>query len=343
MNLKNKKIFIIGGLGYIGSLLSYKLLKKGYSVIIYDSLFLGQDFKKLLQEIKKGQRAGNFLVFIKGDTRNRNLLEKSIKKYQPDFVFHFGEIVGVPACNQNPKLTKSVNFDGSKNVVDICAKLRIPLIYNSTSSLYGVQKHNRLMKETDKLPKPTDNYCQYKLKMENYIKNKLKSNPNFKVIIFRPATICGPSIRMRLDLLPNHFSYCAVSSGVIRISQPKGYRAFMSINDLIEAYFKVLKKGAWEKLIYNIGHYNLTKIDCARVIQKIIPCQIILDPHVGDKRNLKIDYSAFKKEFNFNPKVKFVDIIKEVISWLKRNQINIEKNKFKGILNATLAEWQKMI
>jgi nucleoside-diphosphate-sugar epimerase len=199
------------------------------------------------------------------------------------------------------------------------------------------------MKETDKLPKPTDNYCRYKLKMENYIKNKLKSNPNFKVIIFRPATICGPSIRMRLDLLPNHFSYCAVSSGVIRISQPKGYRAFMDINDLIEAYFKVLKRGSWKRLIYNIGHYNLTKIDCARVIQKIVSCQIVLDPHVGDKRNLKIDCSAFEKEFNFKPKIKFEDTIKNVINWLKKNKKIIEKNNFAGVLNTTPAEWQKII
>lgn len=343
INLENKKIFIIGGLGYLGSQLSKKALSEGYSVILYDSLFYGQDYKKILKEIKKNQNKNTSLVFIKGDIRNKKLLEKSLIKYQPNWVFHFGGIVGIYACNHNPHLTRDINFSGAKNVIDICINLNIPLIYNSSSSLYGHQKNNCFMKEGDPLPPPSDLYCKYKLLIEKYIKAKLKSHPNSKIIIFRPATICGPAPRMRIDLLPNHFTYCAVAKRIIKISNPNLYRAIMDINDLMNAYLKIIKKATWKKLIYNIGHYNLSKINCAKKIQKIIPCQLISDPKVGDKRNLRIGCSSFEKEFSFRPKIKFEKSIKNIANWVRKNKKTMEKNNFAGILTTDLKQWKKMI
>src|SRR3989344_5587835 len=189
--MKGKKIFITGGLGFIGSKLAMEALRRGYNVFLYDSLV-----------------------------------------YKQDFLFHFAELVGVYACNNNPLHTENINYEASKKVIDLAEELKIPLIYNSTSSLYGNQKKSILLKEKAHLPKSTDNYCKYKLKMEKYIDKKRKSNPKFKVLVLRPATVWGISPRMRLELLPNHFTYCAISKGLIKISEPKACRAEMDIDDI---------------------------------------------------------------------------------------------------------------
>ena len=197
------KIFITGGLGYLGSYLAKEALAKGYSVMLYDALIYEQDYRKILKEIESTKKPKAKLEYVIGDTRNTELLKKSIENFRPDFLFHLAELSSVWACNHNPAFTKDINYEASKGVIDIGERLKIPIIYNSTSSLYGNQKEMRLLDEKTTLPVPTDNYCKYKLKMEKYIKDRVKNNPKFKIIMLRPATVCGISPRMRMELLPN--------------------------------------------------------------------------------------------------------------------------------------------
>ena len=245
--MKTKKIFITGGLGYIGTAFTKEAIKKGYEMVLYDSLRYGQDYKKILKEISP--RKKDPIKLIIGDTRNLTLLEKSLRDFQPDYVLHMGELSSVPICEHNPLNTRDINYYASKKVLNLCEKLNIPVLYNSSSSVYGVQKKRRLMTEKDPAPTPTDNYCKYKLLMEDYIKERKRKNKNFKIIVFRPATMSGVSPRMRIDLLPNHFTYCAAAKGVIKISEMDAYRAGVDIQDVVNAYIAVIEKGSWKKLI----------------------------------------------------------------------------------------------
>lgn len=336
------KFFITGGLGYIGSLFAQEALKKGHAVVLYDSFIYEQNHKKIIDEIISGQDKSKFSLII-GDTRNKGLLELSIKTHQPSIVLHFGELVGVYACEHNPDLTEDVNFNGSKNVVDICSKFNIPLIYNSSSSLYGNQKVLKLLKEDDELPGENDSYCKYKLLMEKYIQKKMEENPKFNAIIFRPATVCGISPRMRIELIINHFTYCAFAKKNIKVAKPDSCRAVIDIRDLISGYFKVIEKENWKRLIYNIGHYNLSKIEYTKRIQEIVPCDIVPLGEIGDARNLQIDCSALESEFSFKPEIDYKDTVASIVEWLKKNTEAIEKNNFIGILNMSLKEWEKII
>ena len=222
-------------------------------------------------------------------------------------------------------------------------ELGIPVIYNSTSSVYGNQKGDSLLDEQAPLPEPTDNYVKYKLVMEQYIKDKLEKNREFKTIMLRLATVCGLSPRMRLELMPNHFTYCAVSKGKIKISEPEAYRAQVDIDDIVDAYFAIMKKDEWPKSLYNVGHHNLQKIEIARVIQSTINCQTEPVGHLGDPRNLQIDSSAFCRDFDWQPKKSFEDTIKETGNWIKENLKEIEETNFTGIINSPLERWLKMI
>lgn len=347
--MKKSRIFITGGLGYIGSAFAKKALKRGCDIVLYDSLIYEQDHEKIIKEIchdlviKKTTQTRGSVRLIIGDIRNHELLEKSIREFKPDYIFHMAELSSVYMCDHNPSYTEDINFKASKKVIDICEKFNIPTFYNSTSSLYGNQKIMRFMNEESQLPEPTDNYCKYKLKMEEYIRHKVTKNDKFKIIIFRPATVCGLAPRMRIELLPNHFTYCAVANGVMRISELNSFRAAIDIQDLIDGYFAVIQNGNWNKLIYNIGHHNLSKKQFATGIQSVVKSKIASIPDVGDLRNLQIDCSLFNDEFNFKPKVSYKKTIEQVAEWIRRNLSEIERTKFAGILNMSLERWMKTI
>jgi len=339
---KKEKFFITGGFGYIGTAFAKAALKRGFAVALYDSLIYEQNFHKIKKEILADSKKRE-TKFIIGDNRNTELLEKSLKEFKPTYVLHFGELSSVYMCNHNPAYTEDINYNASKEVINICAKLKVPVIYNSSSSVYGNQKKIKPMKENDHLPEPTDNYCKYKLMMEEHIKEKVKKNPNFKIIVFRPATVCGLAPRMRLELLPNHFTYCAVAKGLLRISELNAYRAAIDIEDLVDGYFKVIEKGKWKKLIYNIGHYNMSKKQFGTGIQKVVKCKIGPIADIGDLRNLQIDCSLFNKEFNFRPEKQYTTTIKEVADWIENNLVEIEHTNYAGLINMSLEKWLKLI
>ena len=339
---KNKKIFITGGLGYIGSAFAKEALKQNYDILLYDSLIYEQAYEEILDEITSTKKDSSSVKLVIGDVRNTDLLRYTMKNFDPDFCIHLAELSSVYACDHNPPFTEDINYRASKRVIDICAELDIPVLYNSTSSLYGNQKDSQLMKETDPLPAHTDNYCKYKLWMENYIKEK-KSKEDFNIIVFRPATVCGVSPRMRIELLPNHFTYCAIAKGVIKISEMHAYRAAMDIQDMIKAYFKVIEKGTWDKLIYNLGSYNFSKLQFSETIQDTTGCEIVEIPNIGDLRNLQIDCSLFENEFEFKPSITYKQTVDDLVSWIGDKKTEMEESDFAGILNMSLEQWSKII
>ncbi|MFZ2975705.1 MAG: NAD(P)-dependent oxidoreductase [Candidatus Moraniibacteriota bacterium] len=340
--MKKERFFITGGMGYIGSLFAKEALKRGHDVCIYDALIYEQDRTRMLKEISEHKKTSSELKFIIGDTRNTELLEASIKSFKPTHLMHWGDLSSVYSCNHNPTLTEDISYRASCNVVDLCEKMNIKMFFNSTSSVYGVQKANKLMTEKDAVPSPTDNYTKFKLEMEKYIKAKVKKNKKFKIIVFRPATVFGVSPRFRIELLPNHFTYMAVANNLINVSDLNAYRAAVDIAELIQGYFKVIEKGSWKNLIYNIGHHNISKVEFALGVQKVTGCKIGVVPDMGDLRNLQIDCTMFNKEFDFNPIITYEESIKTVADFIKNNLEKIKKSNFSEMLNMPLANWLKI-
>jgi nucleoside-diphosphate-sugar epimerase len=339
---KKERFFIVGGMGYIGSKFAKEALKKGHDVCIYDALIYEHHRSRMLKEITEDKKTSSEFKFIIGDTRNTELLEASVKAFKPTYLMHWGDLSSVYSCNHNPTLTEDVCYKASCGVVDICAKLGVKMFFNSTSSVYGTQKENRLMTEKHAVPAPTDNYTKFKLQMEKYIKAKVKKNKNFKIIVFRPATVFGVSPRFRIELLPNHFTYCAVANNLINVSDLNAYRAAIDISELIRGYFKVIEKGTWKKLIYNIGHHNISKVEFALGIQKVTGCKIGVVPDMGDLRNLQIDCTLFNTEFDFEANIPYEESIKAVADFIKNNLEKIKKVNFSEMLNMPLANWLKI-
>ena len=129
---------------------------------------------------------------------------------------------------------------------------------------------------------------------------------------------------------------------MIRISELNAYRAAMDIDELVMGYFKVIEKGNWKDLIYNIGHHNLSKGQFAKGIQNVLKCDVGLAPDMGNLRNLQIDCSKFNKEFDFKPNISYEKSIKKVADWMQKNLKNLQSSNFVELLNMPLDEWHKI-
>lgn len=325
------KIFITGGMGYIGTHLAKQAIKAGHKVMLYDSLIYEQDWKKIMQ----GMSGVNFIF---GDIRNTYLLGEALDNFKPDYVCHFSDFASVYAANHNPRLTEENNYTACMTALRMYEDRGIKVLYNSSSSVYGTQQIDKEMTEEDELPTPTDLYVKHKLLMEEYI----KSRPNLDVIVFRPATIFGVAPRLRIDLLSNHFTYMAIAKGKIGVFDGTAHRACLDIDELSQMYLKVIERGKWDSLIYNLGHHNMTKFEYAQGIQNVIPCSLDRSSDITDPRNLQIDCSKFNKEFEFEYFKTYEQSIKEIAEWIEENLETITKNDFIGILTMPQAEWNRM-
>ncbi|MEK7509218.1 MAG: NAD(P)-dependent oxidoreductase [Patescibacteria group bacterium] len=254
---RKKRVFntvlVTGGAGYVGTSLVPLLLSNGYTVRVLDSLRLGG--VGLLPVL-----AHPNLEFIRGDVRNRADVAKAMRGV--DAVIHLAAIVGAPACQKDPKLSYDTNVNGTKILVEAAGR-KIPVVFASTGSNYGKMKE-AICTETTPL-NPLSHYGRQKTKAEEIVKK------NKEYVIFRFATAFGISPRMRLDLMPNDFTYRAVRDRSLIVYEKHFMRTFIHVRDMARAFLFALEQ--YKKMqgeIYNVGDdsLNFTKEEVCLMIKK---------------------------------------------------------------------------
>ena len=340
------KILVTGGAGYIGSLLAYHLIKEGHDVSILDNLVYNQKSLERLdyslgngvfvkETLKMGQlgekKAYSHFKFANIDTTDKIALTNFFDGDRFDIVFHLAELVGVPVCNQDPIRTRKINFEGTKNVIDLTERMGAKLIYNSSSSVYGLQKTDALVDEDAEIPEPTDEYVRNKLLVEEYLRTKGKLN----YIITRPATVGGLSFRMRTTLLPHHFVYAGAVDNSFILSNPGHYRAVIHIDDLVSAYLAILANHKnINNQIYNLGNnkLNLKKVEFLKMISDRIPeFKVTTKYGYGDIRNLRISSDKFSRDFGFIAAKGFDEMITPLIELYTENPTIFEGEEFDNV------------
>ena len=155
-----KKIFITGGAGYVGSKLVPKLLELGYEVTVLDLMIYGENVLDDHKKLKK----------IKGDIRNKNLLEKIIPGH--DAVLHLACISNDPSFELNPSLGKSINYDAFEPLVKVSVESKVNrFIYASSSSVYGIKKEKNITE--DMKLEPLTDYSKFKGECEKILNSYL--------------------------------------------------------------------------------------------------------------------------------------------------------------------------
>lgn len=299
------KICIIGGAGYVGSALVPHLIHRGHKVTVLDTFWYGDYLKR-----------DTHLTKIVGDMRSKADLRKSIKGQ--DAVIHLACVSNDPSFDMNPKLGKSVNYDSFKGVLDVLQQENISrFIYASSSSVYGVSKAHDVVEATRK--KPLTDYSKYKLACETMLKTYGSGGI---WTILRPATVCGYSPRMRLDLVVNILTIHALKRKKITIFGTKNIRPNINIQDMVRAYEFILEKPykQVDQQIYNVGFENLNLLQIANLVKRTIG-----DPDIQIEEELTIDKRSYHinsdkiLELGFKPR----NSVKEAIRSIKENIIEL--------------------
>lgn len=267
-----EKILITGGAGYIGSVLSERLLDLGYEVSVLDNLMYNQVSILHLFKFEK-------FKFIFGDVRDERLLKNLIKT--SDIIIPLAAIVGMPACEKNPKLCEEINFTQIKNIVDNTSKNQKILVPN-TNSQYG--SSTEII--TEKSPfNPLSLYAKTKCDAENYLLNSGNG------ISLRLATAFGVSPRMRTDLLVNDFVYKSINDGYLVLFESHFIRNYIHVQDVAETFmFMCENYQIANNEPFNVGlsNANLTKLMLANKIKQYVPELTIVENNFKedfDKRN----------------------------------------------------------
>ena len=317
---KNKTILITGGAGYLGSILSRKLLEKGYQVRVMDAMWYGNE------SIADCMKNKNFEL-INDDIRNLITTVKAMKDV--DSVIHLASIVGMPASNIDPRTSEEVNYLATKNIAELCQLHGIETyVFASTCSVYGSQPDKFI---TEKSPvAPLDYYAKQKFLSERAI-GWLNRAPT----ILRFGTLFGISPRMRFDLVINLFIAQALTEGKVTVFGGSQYRPFLHVDDAAESLVFALENNLTGT--YNVLSENLTIMQAAERISKITGCAIEVSEENEDLRNYKVSSKKIN-QMGFSSKKKIEDAIEEIKNALNSGKItkydDIKYNNYKFLFSS---------
>jgi nucleoside-diphosphate-sugar epimerase len=263
-------ILVTGASGYVGSALVPELLSQGFSVCAVDTFWFGDHLKPHKNLIK-----------IKQDIRNLNASDLP----DIDIIIHLAAVANDPSADLDPNLSWEIGSLGTRNLCEIGKAKSIKLfILASSGSVYGIKSEPNVVEELDLVPISV--YNKVKMVKERIC---LSYQRNYRVVIFRPATICGWSPRLRLDLAVNALTFGALKNREIIVYGGSQMRPQLHIDDMVKGYIWALGNDSLNG-IYNIGFENDSILDIANKVKSLIKSDIkILG--TNDPRSYKLDSS----------------------------------------------------
>lgn len=303
---KNKKIFITGGAGYVGSVLVPILLDQGYKVTVFDLFIYGES----------GLKNQN-LKFVKGDIRDIEALKQAIPGH--DLVLHMACVSNDPSFDLDPLLGKEVNYDAFRPLVEISKSSSVNSFINiSSSSVYGLKSIPNVYEESSL--EPLTDYSKYKVDCEKILASY--TSDSFRTVSLRPATVCGYSPRQRFDVVVNILTNQAYNNKKIIVFGGEQLRPNIHIRDLCKAISMLItfdmNKISGE--IFNIGANNLTINEIAKIVKRVIDNgSVIHNEPINDLRSYHIASSKIKDSIGFEPLLTVEDAVNDLKSAFESN------------------------
>lgn len=304
-----RNVFITGGAGYVGSVLTPKLLAKGYKVTVLDLMLFGED---VLDQHPN-------LNAVKGDIRDVELLKKVIPGH--DAVIHLACISNDPSFELNPALGKSINLDAFEPLVKVSRDAGVErFIYASSSSVYGIKEAPNVHEDMEL--EPLTDYSKFKAQCE-VILDKYHTD-DFTTLTIRPATVCGYGRRLRLDLTVNILTNLAINNKKITVFGGEQKRPNIHIEDMTDLYCEVLEmpKDKIARGIYNAGYENFKVKEIAQMVKNVVGDDIeIITTPTDDHRSYHISSEKIKRELGFEPSHSIEDAVRDLKNAFDRGVI----------------------
>jgi len=300
-------VLVTGGAGYCGSLLVPQLLREGYKVTVYDTLFFGDSFLP---------KDNPNLRIEKGDIRDTAHLAAAAASH--DAFVSLACISNDASFELDEKLSTSVNMDAFEPMVLAAKNAGVKrFVYASSSSVYGVSDQPNVTEEHPLVPLTL--YNKYKGLCEPVLKKH--ADDSFTGVIFRPATVCGYAPRLRLDLSVNILTNHAVNAGKITVFGGSQLRPNLHVQDYCDAVQLFLTAPAEkiQKETFNVGYQNLSIMQIAEMVQNIVSqefpekgrVEIVTTPS-DDLRSYHINSEKIKRVLGYSPKRTIEDAVRDL-------------------------------
>ena len=307
------RFLIVGGCGYIGSVLVEMLLARGKQVLVLDAMHFGDE------PLARVANDPN-LTIIKEDFRHVEALTRAMEGVGS--VIHLGGLVGDPACAVDPDLTIDVNVTATKLVGEIAKACGVRrLIFASSCSVYGAC--DDVVDERSPF-NPQSLYAQTKVASESVLAPL--NDSEFAVTCLRFATVYGISGRARFDLVVNLLCAKAVRDGVITVFGPDQWRPFVHVQDVARAIAMTLEAPAnfVAGEVFNVGSnsQNYTLGEIAELINRQVPeAEVTLDTEFTDTRNYRVSFDKIRTRLGFTPEWTVEQGISQVVAMVHSNQV----------------------
>jgi nucleoside-diphosphate-sugar epimerase len=286
------KILVTGACGYKGSVMVPKLLSRGYDVIALDIMWFGNFLP-----------AHPRLTVIEGDVRDVD----SINLDGVDAILHLSSVANDPCGDLDPKLTWEISALATMQLADKAARKGVGrFIYASSGSVYGVKDEPDVTEELEL--KPISEYNKTKMVGERVL---LSYSDVMAVQIVRPATVCGFSPRMRLDVSVNLLTMQALARGHITVFGGAQTRPNIHIDDITDVYLHLIDHPE-VRGIYNAGFENVSILDIAKMVAARVPATIAVTES-NDPRSYRVNSDKLLAT-GFKPKKTIGDAIDEIVA-----------------------------
>ncbi|EME69317.1 hypothetical protein H261_13915 [Paramagnetospirillum caucaseum] len=322
--LARRKVLVVGGAGYIGSVLTGKLLDAGYQVRCSDLLLY-----------RNGVTVTPYLnhadyQFMKGDLADPAHLEKAFDGIT-DVVILAG-LVGDPITKKYPEASGRINDDGILRLIDACNGRRLNrVIFVSTCSNYGLIPEDATADENFELT-PLSLYAKSKVAAEQKLM-ALKGKVDYQPTVLRFATAFGLSPRMRFDLTVGEFTRAMFRAEDLLVYDAHTWRPYCHLKDFSEVIRRVIEappeRVAFE--VFNAGGdvNNATKQTIVDTIKAFLPAAPVrYQAHGADPRNYRVNFAKIKRVLHFEPAMTVRDGVAELLGALNQGLFSdVEVNK----------------
>lgn len=309
---KKWRVLVTGGAGYVGCVLVPKLLAAGHEVTVLD-LFLYGD------SVFGDYQGHENLREVKGDLRNPDDVADALSGC--DAVIHLACISNDPSFELDPVLGKSINLDSFRPLVRASKQEGVKrFVYASSSSVYGIKEEENVTEELTL--EPLTDYSKFKAMCEDILHEERE--PGFTTLIIRPATVCGYSPRLRLDLTVNILSAHAYHNGKITVFGGSQRRPNIHIEDMTDLYLASLQyeDADIDGKVFNAGYENHSVAQIAEIVRDAVGenVEIVATPS-DDLRSYHVCSEKIRRELWFEPVHTIFDAVSGLVSAFRAGQV----------------------
>lgn len=295
-------VFVTGACGYKGTVLVPKLLAQGHDVVAFDIMWFG-NFLKPHPRLK----------VVNGDIRNIDNVDLD----GIDAIVHLSSVANDPCGDLNPKVTWEISALATMQLADKAVRRGIKrFIYASSGSVYGIKEELQVTEDLEL--RPVSEYNKTKMVAERVL---LSYAEDMTVQIIRPATVCGYSPRMRLDVSVNMLTMQALTNRRITVFGGGQVRPNIHIDDITDLYVFMLDHPQ-HKGVFNAGFENISILDIAERVAEQVETEIIVSES-NDPRSYRVNSDKLLAT-GFRPKKSVNDAIREIIQKQRAGELKDE-------------------